>query len=514
MLSLPSRFALPCAVLIWVLPSLFVATPAVAQPVDVNASPKERLAKTTTHVIEADTFAGAFWGLKIVNLRTGEELHSRNAKKTFVPASNAKLFTTAASLDQLGPEYRYRTAVYADGPVKEGILQGNLIVRGAGDPTIGGYEQQDNPTRIFQEWADSLRERGISGVEGAVIGDPTRFDNTPYGHGWTWKDVSSGYGAPLGGLVFNENMVDLEITGRSVGEPASIQWTPNTDYVTVRNRSRTIPRSVEDDNEYERLLGTDIIHVRARVHPGATEDPSVAIHNPTRFFSHTLRATLLEEGIGVDGSAADLRDVPINPSYHADSVRVVASFTSSPLSDIVRTLNVESRNVYAEQLVRTLAVEVPPDTGEDHPPGSSALGLAAVQTTLVRAGIDTSRIQLADGSGLSRQNLASPRALVRVLQHMWLHSDPEVSSAFVQSLPKGGEDGTLEYRFRGSSPARGNVRAKTGTLSNVSALSGYVTSSAGTPLAFSLLCNHHHADDDAVRAAQDKIVNALARLPL
>jgi D-alanyl-D-alanine carboxypeptidase/D-alanyl-D-alanine-endopeptidase (penicillin-binding protein 4) len=137
-----------------------------------------------------------------------------------------------------------------------------------------------------------------------------------------------------------------------------------------------------------------------------------------------------------------------------------------------------------------------------------------VRKTLGAAEVDTSRIELVDGSGLSRQNLVQPRAMVRLLQHMWLHPDPAVSSTFYNALPKGGEDGTLSYRFQGTAPAHGNVRAKTGTLSNTSALSGYVSSEAGTPIAFSLFCNHHMADGDQVRSAQDVIVNTIARLPL
>jgi D-alanyl-D-alanine carboxypeptidase/D-alanyl-D-alanine-endopeptidase (penicillin-binding protein 4) len=138
----------------------------------------------------------------------------------------------------------------------------------------------------------------------------------------------------------------------------------------------------------------------------------------------------------------------------------------------------------------------------------------AVRETLGRADVDTSRVQLVDGSGLSRQNLLQPRAIVQLLQHMWLHDDPAVSSAFYDSLPKGGEEGTLEYRFQGRAPARANVRAKTGTLSNTSSLSGYVTSERGTPIAFSVFCNHHLADGDQARSAQDVVVNALAQLPL
>jgi D-alanyl-D-alanine carboxypeptidase/D-alanyl-D-alanine-endopeptidase (penicillin-binding protein 4) len=223
---------------------------------------------------------------------------------------------------------------------------------------------------------------------------------------------------------------------------------------------------------------------------------------------------LLQEGISVKGQGVDVDAMPIKPEYGADSVRQVGTYRSPPLHKIVQTMNRESQNLYAEQLLRTLAVVNPPDTSsEDLTEGSAALGSLAVQSELAATGVDTSRVQLVDGSGLSRKNYVSPRALTRLLEHMWVEAAPDLSSAFYDALPIGGENGTLEYRF-GGAPAEGNVRAKTGTLSGASALSGYVNTAGGTPLSFVILCNHHMAEADEVRAAQDAIVNALARLSL
>ena len=486
---------------------------ARAQPATPTPAPQVQLARTIADTVESEAFAGAFWGIEIQNLRSGEILFSQNATRGFVPASNVKLATAAAALEQLGPSYRFTTRVYATGPIKDGTLHGNLIVRGDGDPTLGGYHQRRDPTQVFRRWADSLRQAGIRHIDGHIIGDDGPIDDTRHGHGWSWGDLSYGYGAPIGGLVFNENKVDLTVRGRDVGQPARVRWRPfNTDYVTVLNQTRTVPRRMEDDEEYQRALGTNTIRVQTRVYPDVVEEADVAISDPNRFFAHSLRAVLLREGISVGGRGADLDAVGLTPTYRDSSYRQVATYTSPPLKEIVTTLNHESRNLYAEQLLRTLAVEVPPETKEDHPPGSSALGIEAVRGTLHRAGVDTSRVSLADGSGLSRQNLLSPRALTRLLGYMRDHPDPAVRKAFFASLPNGGEDGTLAYRFRGADGAE--VRGKTGTLSHVSALSGYVTSARGTPLVFSILCNHHQAEADQARAAQDLIVNTLSRLPL
>lgn len=500
--------------LVFVLLLLVPHSPAFGQAPPVSST-VEQLGTAIADTIDTDTFTGTLWGIHVVNMRSGRVLYTKNADQNFVPASNVKLLTTAAVLEQLGPEYRYQTNVYVDGPVEDGTLEGNLIVRGAGDPTIGGYEQRDDPTQVFRRWADSLRQRGITHISGNVIGDDTRLDDTPLGHGWSWSDISYAYSAEIGGLVFNENTVDLRVEGREPGEPAHISWDPHqTDYVEVVNRSRTVPYRKEEDEEYQRIMGTNTIHVQTQVHPNGVETESITISNPTLYFTHVLRDVLLQEGISIDGTPADLDELSLTVGYDDGSVRRVASYRSPPLSDIVKTLNHESQNLYAEQLLRTLAVEEPPETDEDLPPGSSELGVEAVRETLARADVDTSRIQLVDGSGLSRQNLVQPQTMIRVLQHMWLHNDPDVSAAFYDSLPRGGEDGTLKYRFRGRSPARDNVQAKTGTLSNTSGLSGYVTSGSGAPIAFSVFSNHHLADGDQVRSAQDVIVNTIARLPL
>ncbi len=512
--SLPSSRFGPAVLLIALLSALS-APPLHAQAPYSERAATEQLTQTIADTIDNKTFQGAFWGIHIVNLHSGTVLYSRNAEHNFVPASNVKLFTTAAALEQLGTDYRYQTNVYADGPVEDGTLKGNLIVRGSGDPTLGGYQQRENPTQVFRRWADTLRAQGITHITGNIIGDDRRLDETPLGEGWTWNDITYAYAAEIGGLVFNENTVNLRVTGRQIGEPARVTWEPfETDYVTVVNRSRTVPYSEDEDEEYQRLMGTNTIHVDTRVHPNDWEKESVTITNSTLYFTHVLRQVLQRSGISVGGHPADLDEIDLAPNYEASSVRKVASYTSPPLSQIARTLNHESRNLYAEQLLRTLAAENPPETTEDLDPASSPLGVKAVRETLGRAEVDTSKIQIVDGSGLSRKNLARPRSLVRLLRYMWLHSDAGVSSAFYDSLPKGGTEGTLEYRFEGSAPAKEKVRAKTGTLSGTSSLSGYVTSREGTPIAFAVFCNHHLADSDDARSAQDVLVNALARLPL
>jgi D-alanyl-D-alanine carboxypeptidase/D-alanyl-D-alanine-endopeptidase (penicillin-binding protein 4) len=487
-----------------------------AQPTALDSTERARLSTAITDTIEAKPFVGAWWGVQVTNLATGAVLYQRHADRSFVPASNVKLLTAAAALDRLGPDYRYKTTLYADGPVRNGVLEGNLIVDGSGDPTLGGHHQRTDPTKTLRRWADSLERAGIRRIEGDVIGVDDPFSDEPMGPSWNWDWVPYSFAAEPNGLVFNGNTIDVEVAGRRPGGSAWVTWRPvRTDFVKVRNQTRTVPPDSSTGGSVERPLGTNRIQVGTEIHPSDIDTMAVSITDPTRYVAHVLRDVLVEQGVSVRGEPKDADDLSIKPDVNAVEMRPVATYRSPPLRKIVRTMNHESHNLYAEQLLRTMAVVNAPDTtDEDLKHGSAALGVLAVRSSLAETGIDTSRVFLQGGSGLSRKNLASPRAFVRLLEHVWTEADTTTRSAFTESLPRGGEEGTLEYRFDEGAPAGGRVRAKTGTLTGVSALSGYVETEGGVPLAFSILCNHHMTDSDQVRSAQDAIVNALAELPL
>jgi D-alanyl-D-alanine carboxypeptidase/D-alanyl-D-alanine-endopeptidase (penicillin-binding protein 4) len=492
------------------------APPGQAQPATDTPPAETTIRQAVTDTIEADRYSGAFWGIEVTNLRTGRRLFRHNPSHLFTPASHPKLLTAAAAPRRLGPDYRYDTGLYVDGPVRNGVLHGNLIVRGSGDPTLGGYQQRNDPTAVFRNWADSLKAAGISRIQGDIVGDDDPFSDVPLGEGWSWNDVPYAYAAEINGLVLNNNTIDLEVRGRRPGAAGQITWTPfETDFVRVLNQTQTVPPDSASDEEYDRPFGKNVFTVRSQIHPREIQEETLTITDPTRYFTHVLREVLLQEGISVRGRGVDVDAMPITPNYAADSVRQVGTYRSPPLRRIVRTMNHESQNLYAEQLLRTLAIVNRPDTtSEELTKGSSALGALAVRTELAEIGVDTSRVQLVDGSGLSRKNYVSPRAMTRLLEAMWVEARPHVSTAFHNSLPTGGKDGTLKYRYQDGAPARDKVQAKTGTLSGVSALSGIVDTAQGTPLSFVIFCNHHVAETDAVRAAQDAIVNALARLSL
>lgn len=484
-----------------------------AQPV----GPSE-LASQIDRIIDAEEFDNSFWGIIVTDLESGNVIYERNARKAFVPASNMKLYSTSAALDHLGPDYVYRTGLYVDGPIENGVLRGNLIVRGSGDPTIGGHynaltgewEAEIDAVGIFRDWADSLRAAGITRIEGDIIGDDDVVDDVPLGRGWSWDDETFYYSAQLSGLSFNDNVIHMHVEAGGPGSPASIWWDPiNTDYVNVINRTRTIHADSSLDEGYRRHRNSNTIDVTTLTPLGDSDIEEITVENPTLFFVHVFRESLQNAGIPVAGGAVDVDFISIKPEYAEPELRRVAVHTSLPLADIVRMVNKPSQNLYADMLIKTLAAEFPRES-EDADPGSTELGLEVAMRSFVNAGIDTSRIQLADGSGLSRHNLISPETTSRLLEYMWSHPDAATREAFYASLSVAGVDGTLRHRMR-SGPAHRNVRAKTGSLSNVSSLGGYIRSADGTPLAFAAMCNHFTEPTRDVRRAQDRLANVMAR---
>ena len=479
---------------------LLTATAAVAQP----TSTRSGLADRIDAVLDASAFDDAYWGALVVDLETGAVLYDRNAARRFIPASNMKLFTTAAVLDALGPAFQYETQLYADGQVTNGTLRGGLVVRGAGDPSFGRRRNNEDMTRVFRQWADSLAARGIRRVIGPVVGDDDVFDNVHLGEGWQWDDLVWYYGAEIAGLQFGEGTVDVTVTGTRPGERARIDAAPDYGYVRFVNQTTTTDGGSIREG-YSRRLSENVFTVTASVPAGRVEREALAVVNPTDYFVSTMVGVFRDRGIRVDGDLVDVDEWGRRPRY--DDLTRVASHRSPALAEIVRETNTESNNLYAEHLLRTLGAYV--YRGNEYPTGSSWAGAAAAEPFLDRIGVDPGSFRVADGSGLSALNRLTPVGIVGILRAMNEHPDRATREAFYDSLPVGGYTGTLERRYR-SGDARGNVRAKTGYISGARTLSGYVTTDTGRRLAFSLLCNNYRVPTRRVNRAQDQIVELLA----
>ena len=480
--------------------ALLASAAAHAQSTSTPAGLAERI----DEVLDARAFDDAYWGAYVVNLDTGAELYDRNAARRFIPASNMKLLSTAAAVDALGPAFRYQTRLYADGDIEGGTLRGSLVVRGAGDPTIGGRFADGDMLRVFRQWADSLRAAGITRVQGDVIGDDDVFDNVHLGQGWQWDDLKWYYGAEISGLQFNEGTVHVEVHGTSPGAAARIEVEPDYGYARFVNRSTTTAGGGIREG-YDRALSENVFTVTASVPAGRTETEDLSIVNPTDYFVSTLVGVLEERGIEVVGAGVDVDEWGRRPRY--ELLRRIATFTSPPLADIIKETNESSNNLYAEHLLRTMGAYV--YRGTDLPTGSAFAGYEAAKPFLQRVGVDPESFRVADGSGLSALNRLTPVGLVGILRGMYQHPDRATREAFWNSLPVGGYTGTIRNRYR-SGDARGNVRAKTGYISGARTLSGYVRSASGDVLAFSLLCNNYTVSTSTVNQAQDRIVELLA----
>lgn len=485
-----------------------------------TCTPAGRLGQELDGLFGAPAVRQAIWSIRIQSLDTGELLYALNPDTLVIPASNMKIVTLATAAERLGWDYRFETRLETAAPVVDGALQGDLFVVGTGDPSINARE--GDREALFAEWADALRQAGITRIEGRLIGDDDAFEDAQFGSGWEWDDFVYGYTAPVGALQFNQDLVEITVrAGAAAGAPAVAVASPGESGLDIVMRAVTAPAGTEPDIEFFRLPGSDRLEVRGTVPlGGAAVVQEVAVDNATIFFARSLRAALVARGIAITGEAADIDDLPpTDPSAPASlrggaspatapgtaaaatgGRRVIARHLSSPLSVTGRTLMKVSQNLYAETLLRALSL-VPG-------PASVAASQKIETEVLASWGIAAGNYALADGSGLSRHNLVTASTIVRILQVM--AQSPRHTQAFEATLPVAGIDGTIAGRMK-ATRAGNNVRAKTGTLTWVRALSGYVTTADGERLVFSIIANHFTAPtkvvDTTVDAALERVAN-------
>ena len=491
------------------------------------------MASAIQTVLDDPTVAKAHWGISVVNL-DGSPLYALNDAQYFQPASNAKLFTTAAALALLGPDFTAKTYVVADGTISDGHLRGSLRLIGGGDPTMSGRVypytghtvRSDQPLHALDDLASQVAASGIHALDGTVVADDTLFVYERYGQGWAQDDLQWDYGAPVSALTVNDNIRYLTLApGASMGDTTLASWKPSLpdDATVLKNDATTSPAGSQThlgldrqpDQSYLRAFGT----IPAGGKPSSF---AIAVQDAAKFAGDGFSQSLVANGVAVNPvvqvshrlsgdtqifetesrQSLALRPftagqtLPFNPPVNA---RIVAQRTSPPLSQMVAVVNKVSQNLHAEILLRMLGKA----QGDD---GSIAQGARVVRQFLVSAGVPPDDFFFYDGSGLSPQDVVTPRAATALLTYAARQRWGEVYRA---SLPVGGVDGTLENRFT-QPPLKGKVFAKTGTLAEVHALSGYLIAASGRTLVFSILCNDHSPVTDTTRAAMDKIVAAIA----
>lgn len=451
------------------------------------------LAKSIDAALDIPELKVGFQGIAIVSLRDHTELYTRNADRVFLPASNNKLLTSSAALALLGRDFVYRTRLYRTGPISdEGVLSGDLVLRGAGDPILAPED--------LDEMIAQVKRAGVVRVTGRLRYDDSLFDRARLGDSWAWDDEPYYYSAQISALNLNENLVSLQPhPGKRVGDPVRIDVEPTSHYTRVINQVKTGAAKSEARPSFDRVRGQNTIVVSGTLPVDISKQNNnstpLTIENPSRFTSIVFLEKLRKEGIRIDGDAADGPPV-------SSTAEILAEHVSVPLSEMLKRLNKPSDNLIAECLLKTIgAVKRKQGTG-----GFYGTGSQEARGWFGKIGLDLTELQQADGSGLSRGNYISPRNMSKLLAY-W-HTSPDFNVLY-DSLPIAGVDGSLRNRLKGTA-AEKNCHAKTGYIGNVSSLSGYVTTKDGEMLAFSILMNNHLAVNRVCVAVQDKIVAMLA----
>jgi D-alanyl-D-alanine carboxypeptidase/D-alanyl-D-alanine-endopeptidase (penicillin-binding protein 4) len=481
--------------------SFFATACSTSSQITKSAEPQSNLnylQDNLSYVISDPNLFNAQLGLYVESIDNGEIIFAHNEHKLFISASNMKIFTTVVALLRFGPRFTYKTNIYHSDTINSGVLKGDLIVRGSGDPTLAPRFSDGDSRMFFRNWADSLLEKGIKRIEGDIIGDESYFQTDPLGYGWQWDDEPYSYSAQISALTFNDNCVDVTVVANDeIGESPLVSLSPPTSYVSIENEAVTTePDSISSLSVTRpRLQNKILIQNGIPINKPKTIE-SISVEEPARFFVHVLKEVLEEKGIEITGG---IKVVKIPDQIIYEDQKILFTHRSPQLSDIIKVVNKVSQNLYAEQLLLTIAAEY----GEH---ASAASGIDVVNSTLARMGISKNEFSMRDGSGLSRFNLISPHSVSLLLRYMSKH---KYFPYFYNSLSIAGKDGTLRRRMK-KTPAEGVLRAKTGTVGYVRNLSGYVESEDGEIFLFSFLVNNYLLPTPSINNLQDRIGNLLA----
>lgn len=480
---------------------LIKAQPKLSDSLNINkanTNPINEIRNQLDEIFNDNNFSMAIWGVYVKSLKTGEIIYKRNADKLFVTGSTIKLFTTAAGLLLLGEDYKYKTKIYADGDIFKGTLYGNLIIQGSGDPTISNKFIHGNIDTIFNAWCDSLKNKGITKISGNLLGDDNAFDDKGYGIGWMRDYEYSWFAAPAGALSFNNNLINIYIRPTSTDFPASLTIEPKLNNTYFLNKVLT---TNNDKNEIQIIKNrrNDVITIKGTISKDnnlVTE--YLAVDDPTEYFVSVFENVLKKNNIVLQGYSTDADREAHEIDY--SEAQKIFEHKSIPLKEIIKEINKNSNNFYAEQLLRTIGYEI-------NSLGTIENGVKAYRKLFENMGINLDNMLINDGSGLSRLDLVTPKQVVNLLYYMY--HNPYYKS-FYNSLAIAGRDGTLQERLK-NTIAENRVRAKTGLLNGVCAISGYLTTVEDEPIVFSIIVNNFLVTSSLAQYIQDlaiiKLIN-------
>lgn len=470
-------------------PAFEVPTPQInlLKPLEVSNKPEDvALARKVDELIEKSEFANARWGVFAVSLTDGRVVVARDAQKLFNPASTQKILTSIVALDKIGADFRWQTRVLAEKPVEDGSLNGDLILYGQGAP--------DFSTEGVENLVNRLQAKGLKRVKGNIVGDDSYFKGDEIGEGWSWNDLQWYYGAQASALTINYNQVSVTLQD---GKP---KVEPSTDYVQFSGDVKPAENGEPDAVGLKRDLAQNNVYVYGS---GKKLDARIAVENPALWSAQIFKETLEKKGIAVEGAAKSANWKTENKP-NVENANELASIESRTLGEIVRRMNKDSVNLYAELILRTLGKKFGADAPDENPRaqatrGDDSAGISVIKKWLAAGGVTFQETEsIKDGSGLSRLNFVTPETIGRALIAA---SQMKSAETFKNSLPVAGTDGTLGGRLGN---VRGKILGKTGSIMYVNALAGYAKRERET-LAFVIFCNN-----ETRRADSSILIDAIA----
>ncbi|MCK6604041.1 MAG: D-alanyl-D-alanine carboxypeptidase/D-alanyl-D-alanine-endopeptidase [Ignavibacteriaceae bacterium] len=448
----------------------------------IKAQDKAALLKSQIDQVLSDPFFESCIGaVKVYDLTGNTELYRRNDKLLLTPASNMKVITSSAALIYLGENYKFVTPFYYTGEIKNGILEGDLFVKGAGDPL---FKASDLDAAISE-----LAKKGVKEIKGALCGDISLMDSMYWGQGWMWDDDPSTDAPYLSPLTINKNTLNVTVTGGAAGDTPSVKLFPETPYFSVVNKARSVPYPVNDlavTRNYVKF--SNDVFISGDIQPGYAASYNINFREPEIVFLHIFKARLEKAGIKVAGDPA-IRPLPEDAVY--------LTGVSRPLIEVIDDLNKVSANINAEMLLIAMG-------GKTKKSGISfSDGKKYIDSLIILTGMNPENYYISDGSGVSRYNLVTAELLTAILKYYY-YSKPSLYPRLLNSFPIAGVDGTLRSRMT-NTIAYQRVKAKTGTLSGVVSLSGYTTTLSGKTLAFSVILENFVVRTNTARSYIDRI---------
>ncbi len=465
-------------------------------------------------------FGNSHLGLLIVEPLSGDTLYSHNAGKLFMPASNMKLLTSSTSLVQLGANYRFTTSFLSSASVVDGVLRGDLVIAGHGDPSVSDAMQGGDAMKPLRAAAESLSAHGIREIAGSIVKGGNAFPDTTIGE-WDWTNLETTSGAAIDELMFNEGFARVTVYGgdkpgdsvRVVTGPSRTAPRVVAEFVTVDPATMPAPaarpgapagaagrfggsRSGMVRGTTDMRGAVPVVRLRGWVAPKDSVKAQLTIRDPASAWLQAFVEALSDKGITVRGTIVRTPDAAL------DGLKPIFSLTSAPLSDVLARFLKPSQNQIGELLLHTLGLE---KAGV----GSADSGRRVVERQMLAFGADSNGFAVRDGSGLSRHDYVTPETFVKILDAMRKRDDFKI---FYDALPIGGVDGTIGSRMK-NTPAQGNVHAKTGTVDRSHSLTGYVTTADGKMLLFSFQHNNYTTANQQVERVQDWIAAQLAGHP-